>query len=91
MVGALGSRAVTRVLALAWQVDSRRVVEGGALSDVGDVYRWLGDTIAPADGSPADRDPGSHGLTFLRSSAASAAARARQRRVYRVATGDDTS
>jgi gluconokinase len=46
-------------------VDERRVVEGGALSDGGNVYRWLGDTLASADGSLADRDPDSHGLTFL--------------------------
>ena len=46
-------------------VDDRRVVEGGALSDGGNVHRWLRDTLASADGSLADRDPESHGLTFL--------------------------
>ncbi|MFY9578752.1 MAG: FGGY family carbohydrate kinase, partial [Gaiellaceae bacterium] len=46
-------------------VDDRRVVEGGALSDGGNLYRWLGDTLQPSDGSLADRDPDSHGLTFL--------------------------
>lgn len=46
-------------------VDERRVVEGGSFSDGGNVYRWLGDTLANADGSLADRDPDSHGLTFV--------------------------
>ena len=46
-------------------VDDRRVVEGGALSDGGNLHRWLSDTLQPSDGSLADRDPDSHGLTFL--------------------------
>ena len=48
-----------------FRVDERRIVEGGALSDGGNLYRWLADTLAPAGGSLADRDPDSHGLTFL--------------------------
>jgi len=48
-----------------YRVDERRVVEGGSFSDGGNVYRWLGDTLAKADGSLAGRDPDSHGLTFV--------------------------
>ena len=48
-----------------FRVDEQRIVEGGALSDGGNLYRWLADTLAPADGPVADRDPDSHGLTFL--------------------------
>ena len=48
-----------------FRVDDRRVVEGGALSDGGNLYGWLGTTLADADGSLADRDPDSHGLTFV--------------------------
>jgi gluconokinase len=46
-------------------IDGRRVVEGGSLSDGGSLVHWLGQTLQEADGSLADRDPGSHGLTFL--------------------------
>jgi gluconokinase len=45
--------------------DGRRVVEGGALSDGGNLYEWLERTLAAASGSLAERDPGDHGLTFL--------------------------
>jgi len=45
--------------------DSRRVVEGGALSDGGNLYEWIERTLADASGSLADRDPRDHGLTFL--------------------------
>ena len=48
-----------------FHVHDRRVVEGGALSDGGNLYRWLVDTLADIDGSLAGRDPDSHGLTFL--------------------------
>ena len=48
-----------------YRVDERRVVEGGALSDGGNVYEWISDTLTNAAGSLADRDPDSHGLTFL--------------------------
>ena len=48
-----------------FRVDERRVVEGGALSDGGNIYRWLRDTFASVDGSLAGRDPDSHGLTFV--------------------------
>jgi gluconokinase len=46
-------------------VDDRRAVEGGSLSDGGSLVHWLEDTLENADGSLADRDPDSHGLTFL--------------------------
>jgi len=45
--------------------DGRRVVEGGALSDGGNLYEWLGRTLADAAGSLVERDPDDHGLTFL--------------------------
>jgi gluconokinase len=45
--------------------DERRVVEGGALSDGGNLYAWLGRTLADAAGSLAERDPRDHGLVFL--------------------------
>jgi gluconokinase len=46
-------------------VDDRRAVEGGSLSDGGSLVHWLEDTLENTDGSLADRDPDSHGLTFL--------------------------
>jgi len=46
-------------------IDDRRVVEGGSLSDGGSLASWLGETLRDAEGSLADRDPGTHGLTFL--------------------------
>jgi gluconokinase len=46
-------------------IDDRRVVEGGSLSDGGSLLRWLEQTLKDADGSLADRDPDTHGLTFL--------------------------
>jgi gluconokinase len=45
--------------------DGRRVVEGGALSDGGNLYAWLERTLADSAGSLVDRDPGDHGLVFL--------------------------
>jgi gluconokinase len=48
-----------------YRVDERRVLEGGALSDGGNLYGWLDETLAPYEGSLADRDPEDHGLTFL--------------------------
>jgi gluconokinase len=46
-------------------VDERRVVEGGALSDGGNLYAWLERTLAAASGSLAGRGPADHGLVFL--------------------------
>jgi gluconokinase len=45
--------------------DPRRIVEGGALSDGGNLYAWLERTLADASGSLAERDPRDHGLVFL--------------------------
>jgi gluconokinase len=46
-------------------LDDSRVVEGGSLSDGGNLSDWTERTFRDADGSLADRDPDSHGLTFL--------------------------
>jgi gluconokinase len=52
-------------LFLHW-LDESRVVEGGSLSDGGNLYAWMDKTFKDAGaGSLADRDPDSHGLTFL--------------------------
>lgn len=51
-------------LFLHW-FDERRLVEGGSLSDGGNLYYWIEQTFESTDGSLAERDPGSHGLTFL--------------------------
>jgi gluconokinase len=45
--------------------DERRVVEGGALSDGGNLFDWLERTLADSSGSLLERDPGDHGLVFL--------------------------
>lgn len=45
--------------------DRSRVVEGGALSDGGNLYEWLGRTLADSSGSLGQRDPRSHELVFL--------------------------
>jgi gluconokinase len=51
-------------LFLHW-VDDRRVVEGGSLSDGGNLHAWLDATLKGGEVSLGERDPGSHGLTFL--------------------------
>jgi len=51
-------------LFLHW-VDETRVVEGGSLSDGGNLHYWLNQVLKDATGSLAGRDPDSHGLTFL--------------------------
>jgi gluconokinase len=51
-------------LFLHW-IDDTRVVEGGSLSDGGNLHYWLNQTLKDATGSLAGRDPDSHGLTFL--------------------------
>ena len=48
-----------------YRFDETRIVEGGALSDGGNLYAWLERTLAPDDGSLTARDPEEHGLTFL--------------------------
>jgi gluconokinase len=44
-----------------YRLDERRVVEGGALSDGGNLYAWLEKTLAPT----AELGEREHGLTFL--------------------------
>ena len=44
-----------------YRLDERRVVEGGALSDGGNLYAWLEQTLAPS----AEVGDRRHGLTFL--------------------------
>jgi gluconokinase len=46
-------------------LDESRVVEGGSISDGGNLYHWAERTFRDAEGSLADRDPDSHGVTFL--------------------------
>jgi gluconokinase len=48
-----------------YRLDERRVLEGGALSDGGNLYGWLRKTLAGAGGSLLERSPDEHGLTFL--------------------------
>lgn len=48
-----------------YRVDGRRVFEGGALSDGGNLHAWLERTLAPAEGSLLERSPQEHGLTVL--------------------------
>jgi gluconokinase len=48
-----------------YRLDEHRVVEGGALSDGGNLHRWLERTLAEIDGAITDRPPDEHGLTFL--------------------------
>jgi len=43
-----------------YRVDERRVIEGGALSDGGNLHAWLEATLAEPGGASED-----HGLTFL--------------------------
>jgi gluconokinase len=44
-----------------YRYDERRVIEGGALSDGGNLHRWLEDTLEDTSGAPKDE----HGLTVL--------------------------
>ena len=48
-----------------YRLDERRVVEGGALSDGGNLHAWLEHTLADASGSLTERSPEEHGLSFL--------------------------
>jgi gluconokinase len=50
-----------------YRVDDRRVLEGGALSDGGNVHYWLEELLGADEdeGSLAGRDPDDHALTFL--------------------------
>jgi gluconokinase len=49
-----------------YRVDGRRWVQGGSISDGGNLYDWLERTLAETDTSGlADEQPDAHGLTFL--------------------------
>jgi gluconokinase len=48
-----------------YRVDERRVLDGGALSDGGNLHSWIQKTLAGAEGSLLERGPDEHGLTFL--------------------------
>jgi gluconokinase len=50
-----------------YRADEGRVLEGGALSDGGNLHGWLESILGPEedDDSLAERDPTDHGLTFL--------------------------
>jgi gluconokinase len=48
-----------------YRVDERRVLEGGALSDGGNLHQWLEGMLRTVQGKAADRPPDGHGLTFL--------------------------
>jgi gluconokinase len=48
-----------------YRFDGHRVVEGGALSDGGNLHAWLEQTLADPGGSITERSPDEHGLTFL--------------------------
>jgi gluconokinase len=48
-----------------YRLDEHRVVEGGALSDGGNLHAWLKKTLPASEDGFGDRDPEDHGLTFL--------------------------
>jgi gluconokinase len=49
-----------------YRLDGRRLVEGGALSDGGNLFAWLEHTLVSADvAGIAELEPAAHGLTFL--------------------------
>jgi gluconokinase len=49
-----------------YRLDGDRVVEGGSVSDGGNLFAWLGRTLRlPDDVDVAGRAPDAHGLTFL--------------------------
>lgn len=49
-----------------YRVDERRFVQGGAISDGGNLYEWLTRTLSETEAPGiADEPPDAHGLTFL--------------------------
>jgi gluconokinase len=48
-----------------YRLDERRVLEGGALSDGGNLHAWLNKTLPASEDGLGERDPDDHGLTFL--------------------------
>ncbi len=74
MVGTSGAYRVVREAARAkpraglflYRLDDARLVEGGALSDGGNLYAWLEQTLKlPAAPDLDAAEPDGHGLTFL--------------------------
>lgn len=77
MIGTSGASRVLRaggpweVPASLWQyrLDRRRGLVGGALSNGGNLHRWLVDALRLPEGDPdalvADMEPDAHGLTFV--------------------------
>jgi gluconokinase len=58
--------AAARAGLFRYRLDEQRVVEGGSLSDGGNLYAWLERTLRlPPDADVAGREPDAHGLTFL--------------------------
>ncbi|MGH3103525.1 MAG: gluconokinase [Gaiellaceae bacterium] len=59
-------RAEPRPGLFLYRLDGRSFVEGGALSDGGNLYAWLAQTLRlPEAAGLADAEPAAHGLTFL--------------------------
>jgi gluconokinase len=58
-------RAQPRPGLFLYRLDERRVIEGGALSDGGNLHVWLNETLVASDEDFASRDPDDHGLTVL--------------------------
>jgi len=64
-VVAAGER-VPRPGLFLYRLDAERTVEGGSLSDGGNLWDWLERTLRLEDTAGlADEEPGGHGLTFL--------------------------
>jgi gluconokinase len=70
MIGSSGAFRVVREVVpkpraglFCYFLDERRVVEGGAVSDGGNLHAWLARTLLPDPTEPGE--PDAHGLTFL--------------------------
>jgi gluconokinase len=48
-----------------YRLDERRVLEGGALSDGGNLHAWLNKTLPASEDGLGERDPDDHRLAFL--------------------------
>jgi len=60
------AQAVPRAGLYLYRLDGGRFVEGGALSDGGNLWAWLERTLEEVDeGALGDATPDGHGLTFL--------------------------
>jgi gluconokinase len=58
-------RAQPRPGLFLYRLDERRVLEGGALSDGGNLHAWLNKTVPASESGLGERDPDDHRLTFL--------------------------